>query len=512
LSGARRGLELPVTGALAAAAGVLGSLWTGVVALAALWGVPLFAVMAGGAALAWRGIGEPLNRLAPKVLEEQFAGSPVLVTIPLFTLLGFVLAESKAPARIVRAALALLGWMPGGLAVVCLGASAFFTTLTGGSGVTIVAIGGLLYPALLAQGYPERFSLGLVTTGGSLGLLLPPSLPILVYALVTGLDFKAAFLAGLLPGALVLALLGAYAASVGVRAKVARARPNLRELVAALDDLKYELLIPVLILGGLATSLTSLDESAALALAWTGVVEFVIHGDLSWRNDAARIVKQAIALAGAVILILMMANGLMNFVTTVKLPQRVLEGLLGLGLTERWQFLVVLNLFLLVVGMVMDGFSAILVAVPLVQPFAVRFGLQPFHLAMMFILNLELAFCLPPLGLNLFIASFRFRKPVTELYRAVLPFAGLLAVALVGVMAVPWLSTALVQPTIARAREEAARLQVPPRDAWMLECVQDDVTHPRPCTEAERKQYDEAAAPADDEGLDPSLMDALMKP
>lgn len=509
----RRALGLPVTALMAAAAGALGSLSAGLVALAALWGAPLFAVMAGGAALAWHSAGAPLNRLAPKVLEEQFAGSPVLVTIPLFTLLGFVLAESKAPARIVRAALALLGWMPGGLAVVCLGASAFFTTLTGGSGVTIVAIGGLLYPALLAQGYPERFSLGLVTTGGSLGLLLPPSLPILVYALVTGLDFNAAFLAGLLPGALVLGMLGAYAAVVGVRAKVKRARPDLGELLAALDALKFELVIPVLILGGLGTGLTALDESAALALAWAGLVEFVIHRDLSWRRDAARIVKQAIALAGAVILILMMANALMNFVIDARLPSRVLEALLGLGLTERWQFLVVLNLFLLVVGMVMDGFSAILVAVPLVLPFAARFGLQPFHLAMMFILNLELAFCLPPLGLNLFIASFRFRKPVTELYRAVLPFAGLLAAALVAVMGVPWLSTALVQPTIARARAEATRLQVPPREAWLLECVQADVTHPRACTEAERKQYDEAeVAPADDEGLDPSLMDALMKP
>lgn len=496
-------------GVVAALAGLVGGWASALVAVAALAGVPLFSVMAGGASLAWVLADSPLNRLAPKVLDEQFAGSPVLVTIPLFTALGYVLAESKAPARIVEASRALFGWLPGGLALVCIAASAFFTTLTGGSGVTIVAVGGLLYPTLRAQGYSERFTAGLVTTGGSLGLLLPPSLPILVYALVAGLDFGAAFKAGLLPGALVMVVLGTYSAWVASREKVPRDRFEWKEVGPALSLVKWELGIPVLILGGLGTSLTTLDEAAALALLYSALVARFVHKDLAWR-DFPRLLKQALSLAGAVILILMMANALMNFVIDRQVPARVLEALLALGLTERWQFLLVLNVFLLVVGMVMDGFSALLVAVPLVLPFAARFGLHPFHLAMMFILNLELAFCAPPLGLNLFIASFRFQRPVLSLYRAVLPFVALLTLSLGAVMAAPWLSTALVQPDIDAARAQAAKLGVPPREAWNLECVQEDPLNPKPCTDAERAQYGTPAADSEDD-VDDALLDEMMK-
>ncbi len=492
-----------LTGLGAAGGGVLG----GVVALAAMIGVPLFAVMAGAAELAWVSDGAPLNRLAPKVLDEQFAGSPVLVTVPLFIFLGYVLAESQAPRRIVVAAQALLGWMPGGLAIVCLVASAFFTTLTGGSGVTIVAIGGLLLPALLEQGYPEKFSVGLVTTGGSLGLLFPPSLPILVYGLVAGLDFMTTFKAGMLPGLLVMGLLGGYAVWVGFKAKIPLEKPRARVMAAALWDVKWELGIPVLLLGSLASSLASLDEAAALGALYTLAVALFVHKDLK-RADLPRILRSSMALSGAVVLILMMANALMNYVIDRQLPAHVLEALTGAGLTERWQFLIALNVFLLVVGMLMDGFSAILVAVPLVLPFAARFGLQPFHLAMMFILNLELAFSAPPLGLNLFIASFRFGRPVVSLYRAVLPFVALLAVALGIVMAVPWLSTVLVQPDIDAARAQAEKLGVPPREAWVLECVQVDATHPHACSEADRLRYESADAGSTDE--DDALMKELM--
>lgn len=503
---AQRGLAAGAAAAVSGLAWAVGGWGASLVAALALAGVPLFAVMGGGAALAWLSEGAPLNRLAPKVLDEQFAGSPVLVTIPLFTLLGYVLAESQAPHRIVKASRALFGWLPGGLAVVCLLASTFFTTLTGGSGVTIVAIGGLLYPALRAQGYSERFSLGLVTTGGSLGLLLPPSLPMLVYSLVAGLDFEATFKAGLLPGLVVLLLLVAYAAWVGLRERIPTERFELGAAVKALGLVKWELGIPVVILGGLGTSLTTLDESAALALGYALVVALFVHRDLRVRQ-LPRVARSALALSGAVILILMMANALMNVVIDRQVPAKVLDALVQLGLTERWQFLVVLNLFLLVVGMVMDGFSALLVAVPLVLPFAARFGLHPFHLAMMFILNLELAFSAPPLGLNLFISSFRFRRPVVSLYRAVLPFVALLALALLVVMEVPWLSTTLVQPAIDQRRLEAARLGVAPREAWILECVQEDSLNPHPCTTEERAQHERDAG----EELDDSLLQEMMR-
>jgi tripartite ATP-independent transporter DctM subunit len=321
--------------------------------------------------------------------------------------------------------------------------------------------------------------------------------------LVAGLDFNAAFLAGLLPGALVLLILGLYSAFVARKEGVKRDRFEPKKALTALGLVKWELGIPVLILGGLGTSLTTLDESAALALLYTVGISLFVHRDLTVR-DLPRILKQAISLAGAVMLILMMANALMNYVIDQQVPARVLEALLRIGLTQRWQFLVVLNLFLLVIGMVMDGFSALIVAVPLVLPFAARFGLHPFLLAMMVILNLELAFCAPPLGLNLFIASFRFRRPVVSLYRSVAPFVALLTLALIIVMAVPWLSTRLVQPTIDAARAQAAHLGVPPRDAWNLECVQQDPLTPKPCTEAERAQYAPPDAGSDDD-------DALLK-
>ena len=464
----------------------------GVIALALL-GTPLFAIMGGASELLWLNHHDAtqqfLRRIAPNVMEERFADSPILVTIPLFTFVGYLMAESKAPDRIVRAASAFFGWLPGGLAMVCIVASAFFTTLTGGSGVTIVAIGGLLYPALRKQGYPDSYALGLVTVGGSLGLLLPPSLPILVYALVAGIDFNAAFKAGIIPGVMIMVLLAIHAAYIGNKHNVPRSKPSLREMRAALWLLKWELGVPVVILGGLGTHLTSLDESAALTAIYTIVVEFFIHKDLELKKDLPRVAKASMILAGAIILILAMANALINFVVNERIPMRVLDFMLGLGLTETWQFLVVLNIFLVIIGMLMEGFSAILVAVPLILPFAARFHLHPFHLAMMFLLNLELAYCAPPLGLNLFIASFRFEKPLLQLYRIVLPFTGILAVGLFLVMYVPALSTVLVDGDIRKAYVEAEKRQETPREAWLMQCVQEDRSNPIPCNEADKARF-----------------------
>jgi len=483
---------------IAATAGITVAL---VVALALL-GTPLFAIMGGASELAWlmhRDVAyHHLRYIAPTVLDERFADSPILVTIPLFTFVGYVMAESKTPDRIVRASAAFFGWMPGGLAIVCIVASAFFTTLTGGSGVTIVAIGGLLYPALRKQGYSDAFSLGLVTTGGSLGLLLPPSLPILVYSLVAGIDFNKTFKAGLIPGFMVMAMLGVYSAYVGKREGVKLSKPNLKEMAGAFWMLKWELLIPVIILGGLASGLTSLDESAGLAALYTLCIEVYIYKDLSLKKDLPRIAKASMALAGAVILILAMANALINYVIQEAIPGRVLGFMLELGLTETWQFLIVMNIFLLVLGMLMDGFSAILVAVPLILPFAARFTLGPFHLAMIFLLNLEIAYCCPPLGLNLFISSFRFNRPVVSLYRVVVPFAAILAVALVLVSYIPFLSNVTIRGDIAKARAVALTNHAPPREAWLMECVQEDTTNPQPCTDADKKTWPKGQALAED--------------
>jgi len=470
------------------------------VVLAALLGAPLFAVMGGSAEILWLCHPDPsyhhLRFIAPTVLDERFADSPILVTIPLFTFVGYVLAEAKTPDRLVAAARAVLGWMPGGLAIVAVIASAVFTVLTGGSGVTIIAIGGLLYPALRKQQYSEGFSLGLVTTGGSVGLLLPYSLPLLVYALVAHVDFNEAFKAVVPPGLLVIALLGAYSIWVGVREKVERDPPRMHEIGRAMWDVKWELGIPVILAGGLGTGLTSIDEAAGVVAFYTVVIEFFVYRDLSWKRDLVRIAKASMSLAGAIILILAMANSLMNFVVDQHVPSRLLAFLLALGIEHRWQFLIVMNAFLLLLGMLMEGFSAILVAVPLILPFVAALGarhpdekMSPFQLAMIFLLNLELAYCMPPLGLNLFIASFRFGRPVSSLYKVVLPFVGILAVGLVLVSYVPWISNVAVAGDVAAARSKAERENAPPREAWMMECVQEDPSNPQPCSPADRARY-----------------------
>jgi C4-dicarboxylate transporter DctM subunit len=458
----------------------------------ALIGAPVFAVMAGTTSLAWMLHDNPDLRfvrfLAPDVLDERFAGSPILVTVPLFTFIGYVMAESKTPERIVRASNAFFGWMPGGLAIVCIFASAFFTTLTGGSAVTIVAIGALLYPALLKRGYPEDYSLGLVMTGGSLGLLLPPSLPILVYSLIAGIDFTKAFKACIIPGMLVIAILSVHAAYIGIKAKIPRTRPRAAEMAAAFWLMKWELLIPVLILGGLATGLTELDESAALAALYVVVIEVWVYKDLAIK-DFPRIARNSMALAGAVLLILTMAVALTNYIISEQIPNKLFEWVTSMGVTKTWHFLITLNVFLYIQGMVMDGFSAILVAVPLLIPFAAEFGLSPFHLAMMFLLNLEIAYLSPPLGQNLFVTSFRFNKPMIHLYRIAFPFIGLLIIGLILLMTIPKLSTIAIEGDIRASKEKSARFNEPPREAWMLECVQEDRNNPKPCSDEEKRKW-----------------------
>lgn len=489
-----------------------GGLLAAGVIIFALFGTPLFTILGGSSMLAFlsaHNIEEHYVRnIAGDILDEvRFLGSPVLITIPLFTFVGYVMAESKTPDRIVRASQAFFGWMPGGLAIVCIVASAFFTALTGGSGVTIVAIGGLLYPALRKQGYSDAFSLGLITTGGSLGLLLPPSLPILVYSLIARVDMNKTFRVGLVPGLLVMAILAVYAAFVGIREGVKREPFVAKEAASALWMIKWELLIPVVILGGLGSGLTNLEESAALAAFYTFAIEVFIYKDLEIRKDLPRIAKSSMALAGAVILILSMANALVSYLIDHRVPQKAFEAMTHMGIvnlsdpSKSWQFLLILNVFLLVLGMVMDGFSAIIVAVPLIIPFAAAVKMEPFHLAMIFLLNLEVAYCCPPLGLNLFIASFRFNRPVVSLYKIVVPFMVMLTGALMLITYVPSLSTFTVSKEVKAARAQAEAATSPDdkyrilRDTWLLECVQEDTTNPQPCSKEDMEAYPHGQMP-----------------
>jgi C4-dicarboxylate transporter DctM subunit len=523
---AKIGMSVAATVVLALSVG--GSLIAGAMVLLALLGTPLMAILGGSAEILWLLHPDEAYRhlrfIAPTVLDERFSDNPVVVTIPLFTFVGFVLAEAKTPDRLVAGARSVLGWLPGGLAIVCIIASAVFTVLTGGSGVTIIAVGGLLYPALRKQGYSEPFALGLVTTGGSVGLLLP-SLPLGAYAILTHLDLAVVFKAVLVPGLLVIGLLSAYAAWVAHREGIPRERPRLDAMAATTWDLKWEFGLLALLAVAMGTGLTALDEAAGLVAFYVIIVEFFVLGDLSWRRDLVRIASASMTLAGAIILILAMANALMNYVVDQHVPTKVLDVLIAIGIEHEWQFLIVMNVFLLLLGMLMEGFSAIFVAVPLILPFVADLGtrhpdekMSPLQLGMIFLLNLEIAFCMPPLGLNLFLSSFRFNRPVSSLYKAVLPFVGVLSIGLFIVSAVPSCSTMAVTKDMTAIRAKADLDKLPPRDLWMMECVQADSANPQPCSAADVAKYPggalatspQGAAMTDDDTAD--LIDAGCNP
>jgi C4-dicarboxylate transporter, DctM subunit len=415
----------------------------GLMLLAAL-GAPLFVVFGAAAMYLFDVLPDtPIMGATNDVFSEKFADSTLLVTIPLFTFAGYLMAESGTPRRLVELSRAWLGWLPGGLALVCIIASAFFTTFTGGSGITIVAIGGLLYPALVSERYPERFSLGLVTTGGSLGLLFPPSVPIVLYGVVAGITIEGLFAAGFLPGIVTLIALGGYSMWKAGAIHLPRTRFVLREALRTLWIAKWEAAIPVVLVLGMGLGLLRIHEASAFTAIYVLFIEVFVYRDVRFTKDLPRIIRDSMTLVGAILMILATAIGFTSYLIQAEVPMRILEAMQTF-ITSKWMFLLLLNVFLIGVGMLMDIFSAIVVVVPLIIPIARSFGVDPFHLGIVFLLNLEIGYMTPPVGLNLFISSFRFGKPVTELYRAVLPFIGLLLLALAVVTYYEPLSTTLV--------------------------------------------------------------------
>ncbi len=405
-----------------------------------LCGAPLYAVFGLASVwLFWQLPDTPISGAANDMFSDKFADSPLLVTIPLFTFAGVVLAASGAPARLVRVSRALFGWIPGGLAIVCLVASAIFTTFTGGSGVTIVAIGGLLFPALIQEKYHERFSLGLVTTGGSLGVLFPPSVPVILYGVVGGVDIEGLFMAALVPGLLTIFALAVYSSLVGARAKLHRTPFTFRVAIQVLWMAKWEAVLPVVLVAGLMSGMLRIHEAAAFTALYVLVIELFIYKDIK-PKDVPKIAVDCVVLVGAILVILATAIGLTAYLIQANVPQAILEAM-ETFIGSKWTFLLVLNVFLLVVGMMMDIFSAIVVVVPLIVPIAHHFGMNPYHLGAIFLLNLEIGYLTPPFGLNLFISGFRFKRSVTTVYRAVVPFILLLLVALGLTTYVPQLST-----------------------------------------------------------------------
>ena len=414
--------------------------WLAVLVGAAVLGMPIFALIGGAAVILFLVQGDqPANAIIGSY--DQLTSND-LPAIPLFTLAGFLLAEGKASDRLLRFFRAFFGWAPGGTAVVTAVLCAFFTLLTGGSGVTILALGGLLLPALLADGYSERFSLGLLTAAGSLGLLFPPSLPLILYGIVAEVPIGDLFVGGLLPGTLMLGALAALGVREGIVTGSARHTFTLREAAGATWEAKWELLLPVVIIASLFAGATTV-QSAALAALYTLVVQRFIQRDLAGFADLRRAMSHSIALVGGILIILAVAVGFTTYLIDAQVPARLADWARE-NIHSKWVFLLGLNAFLIVVGGMMDIFSAIIVVVPLVVPIATHFQIDPIHLGVVFVANSELGYLTPPVGENLFVASYRFNKPILHLARAMLPMYIILLIGVLLITYLPWLTTGLL--------------------------------------------------------------------
>ncbi|WP_101676349.1 TRAP transporter large permease [Alloalcanivorax mobilis] len=424
----------------------------------ALMGAPLFAILLGAAAL---GFYSQQTELAVLHIDiYQLTNSVVLMALPLFTFAGFLLSEARTADRLVRLSQAIFGWMPGGMAFVALVACAFFTALTGGSGVTIVALGALLFPALVKAGYPQRFSLGLVTSSGSLGLLLVPSVPLLIYGIIAQqlsqqlamppVEIVDLYLAGIGPAVLMVALLYGYClwatrggASLGANAAPPRQAFSGREVLAALWEARWELPLPLLVMGGIFSGFLVVSEAAAVTALYVLIAEVFLYREIPLRRLPG-ITREAMVMVGGILLILAVAQAFADYLVYADVPGS-LFAFIQTHVQSKVAFLILLNLLLLVLGAFLDIFAALVIMVPLILPVALRYGIDPVHLGIIFVANMQIGYITPPVGMNLFIASYRFRKSITELFAATIPFMLVLIVALLVITYVPSLSLWLVR-------------------------------------------------------------------
>jgi C4-dicarboxylate transporter DctM subunit len=417
--------------------------WLMVVLIAGVLGAPIFTLLGGVAVFAFLVAGSKPIVLLIKASEE-LTTSTGLAAIPLFTLAGFMLAEGRSSERLLRVFRAWFGWLPGGTSIAAATLCAFFTLFTGGSGVTILVLGGLLLPAMLKDGYRERFSIGLLTASGSLGLLFPLSLPLMLYGIVAqNVSIEDLFIGGLIPGMLMLGLLAAYGVREGIVSKAVRTPFRFKEAGGALWEAKWELFLPVFVLGTFLGGVATLVESAPMAALYTLLVQRFVHRDLPTWGDVVRVMGDCVALVGGVLLILAVASGLTNYLVDAQVPTQLIEWTQA-HIHSHLTFLLALNVFLLLVGTLMDIFSAIVVVVPLLLPLAEIYGINGVHLGIIFVANLELGFLHPPLGLNLLLASVRFKKPVLEVTWSTLPMFGILAVGVLLITYIPWLTLGLL--------------------------------------------------------------------
>ncbi len=409
-----------------------------VLILAAVMGAPIFVVIGGAAMVLFLGQDFPVPVAAVPAETLRIVVSPSIPAIPLFTLAGYLLAEGGAGERLVRLFRALFGWLPGGLPIAVTLVCAFFTTFTGASGATILALGGLLLPVLVVNQFSERFSLGLLTATGSIGLLFPPSLAVILYAVIAQIPIPDLFVAGIVPGAIMVGAVCLYGVWRGHVDQTARVPFDGKEALAAVNEAKWEIVLPAIVLVGMFGGYGTLVELAAVTVVYVLVVGLVIHRDLDIRRNVPDGVLKCVTLIGGVFTILGVAMGLTNYLVDAQVPMHAADWVEA-HVESKLVFLLALNVFLLIVGCLMDIFSAIAVVVPLILPIAAVFGIHPLHLGIIFLANLELGYLTPPVGMNLFLAAYRFEKPVVEVWRAGLPFLLLLALVVLLVTYVPWI-------------------------------------------------------------------------
>lgn len=408
-----------------------------VIFLLAILGTPLFIVMALFALSAFHFAG--VDSSVVSIAIYQVSDQMTLLTIPLFTFAGQLMADSKSPQRMLRLSQSLFGHLPGGISIMGIVVCAFFTAFTGASGVTIVALGALLVPMLMKIGHDEKFSIGLITTCGSVGLLFPPSLPIILYGVVARVDIDQLFKAGIGPGCVIMIVLGSYAILKSQKTKQTTIPFNIKEILPALKGAFWEALLPIGVLGGIYGGFTTAAETAAMTAIYVLFIECFIYKDLDFFKDVPKVVEKSMSLVGGILLILCCAMGLTDYLVDEQIPMKILA-MMKTYISSKWVFLFVLNIFLLIVGAMMDIFSAIIVVVPLILPMAQVFDVHPIHLAMIFLTNLEIGYITPPVGINLFISSFRFNKPITLLYSYCVPYLLLMILALVIVTYLPALT------------------------------------------------------------------------
>jgi tripartite ATP-independent transporter DctM subunit len=404
-------------------------------------GLQIYAVLAGLAILLLMGEGTPIAAIPSEAYRTMT--QPVLPSIPLFALTGSVLAAGGAARRLLRLVKAWTGWLPGGAAISAVIGCALFTAITGASGVTILALGGLLFPILMESHFKEKYSLGLLTASGSVGLLFPPSLPVILYGVYGRVAIDDLFIASFLPGVLLISMLIAFCIiSSPVQAKTTRLFDT-REALAAAWAAKWDLFLPVLVLVGLFSGIMTLIETAALAAFWAIIIETVIHREISFRRGLFNTMVDSSVVIGSLLIVVALASGIVSYFVDAQVPEQI-TAWLERTIESKIIFLLALNLLLFLVGAVMDIFSAIIIVVPLIVPIGIAFDVNPVHLGVIFLANLELGYLTPPVGMNLFLASLRFGKPLLVIWKTVIPFLAIFLAWVVLIIVVPAISEGMV--------------------------------------------------------------------